>query len=114
MHVSLLVLGSLVLAGCATVVSKPPASEAEKDRANNLYISCLHDQARRADDGISDALTIGAAIAPLCRSYMESVAETATRGQRFQVYQLVYQRRLAAEANVAAAAVLTERSNRRR
>lgn len=64
----------LALFGCAT-----PATEAEKDAAYSRYYGCLQAEARRLDDGRSDAYSVGAAIAPLCQSLFFEWVDTLTR-----------------------------------
>lgn len=58
----------LSLGGQATVI--PPEQEA----AYTAYVECQMRNAALFDDGISDALTVGRAIAPACRSEMEQIA----------------------------------------
>lgn len=73
---STLVLASF-LVGCQTAAQ--PASEAEKDQAILALIECLHDQARKLDDGRSDATSVANAIVPGCGRYFVTVDRVTQR-----------------------------------
>ena len=56
-----------------------PATEAEVDSADEAHLGCLHDAVESLDDGISDAATIAAAVAPSCSATMAHLVEVRGR-----------------------------------
>lgn len=99
-------------AGAMTQLISQGSTEAEKRTATRAYLVCLQEQARRMDDGVSDALTVGAVVAPLCRSQLLTSLEVYTRGWTARDRLPLYESQIAREATIGAQAVLTERRAR--
>lgn len=90
-----------------------PATETEKDKAGRAYLACQADKAGRLDDGYSDAMTIGRAIAVSCRPEMETLAAVLTKGAKRDRMRLMLIDRLASHAaQDASVMVLLERKRR--
>lgn len=90
-----------------------PATDAEKDEAGRTYLSCQADKAGRLDDGYSDAMTIGRAIAVSCRTEMEALAAVLAKGAKRDRVRLMLIDRLASHAaQDASVVVLLERKRR--
>ncbi len=90
-----------------------PATDAEEDEAGRAYIACQADKAGMLDDGYSDALTIGRAIASACRSEMENLARVLAQGSKRDRVRLLLIDRLASHAaQDASVVVLLERKRR--
>ncbi|OZA21187.1 MAG: hypothetical protein B7X90_02835 [Novosphingobium sp. 17-62-19] len=90
-----------------------PATDAEREQAGDTYIGCQIEKARRLDDGLSDAMTIGRAIAASCRTEMENLARVLAKGEkRDRVRLLVIDRLASHAAQDASVVVLLERKRR--
>lgn len=59
----------------------PPATSAQKDAAADLVAQCYVRQAAKADDRISDANVIGAAVAKSCEKELWAYAKVMAQGQ---------------------------------
>lgn len=114
MRITTLVLCSAcVLASCES--GPPPASQAEQDAAAKAVFDCLIKAAYSDDDGISDALSIGAAIFPACAQVYDAWVRTDLRGESDAVvYVRARQSLLAAGPAEAAGVVLEERKDRKK
>lgn len=69
---------ALTLGACASAPS--PATEAETGSALHTYRQCLQRNAAGLDDGLTDAATVGRAIAFACQDARETALATLTRG----------------------------------
>lgn len=109
-----LAMSCVALASITTATAREaPATEVEKEAATRAYVECKIDKAKRLDDGISDAISIGAAIASACRPEMETVAGVLAKGEKRDRVRLMLIDRLANHAvEDAAAVVLLERRKR--
>jgi hypothetical protein len=74
---------------------------------------CLRTAARQYDDGYSDASSIAAGIAPLCRAQFNAAVETFTRGANAPKTRMVQERMAAREIANATPAVLQVRAERK-
>ena len=69
----------------ASVLANPtysktePATEAEVDSADEAHLGCLYDAVGSLDDGVSDAATIAAAVAPACSATMARIFDVRGR-----------------------------------
>ncbi len=105
--------GAIVVSPSVVQARELPATDAEKDEAGHAYIACQADKAGMLDDGYSDALTIGRAVASACRSEMENLAEVLTKGSKRDRVRLLLIDRLASHAALdASVVVLLERKRR--
>jgi len=97
-----------------TAASVPPATDDEKAAAQKAYIECLFDKAKQLDDGISDVLSVAAAIMPRCDPELRVIAEIQVRGQknsaRIALRTLAYLRE---DQTTAAQVVLMNRKHQR-
>lgn len=89
-----------------------PATEEQKNAATAIYMDCLKQQAARLDDGTSDVLSVGAAIAPGCRGQLDAAAEVMAQGQNKGVHIMLRNKMESHAAEDAAAAVLWVRKQR--
>jgi uncharacterized protein YceK len=103
----------LLLTGCASMPQAPAASQAEIEAASRAYLGCLYVGAERMDDGTSDAMSVGAAVAAACHSELAAVAETRTRGPMSTLYVDFLNQMKRDEAADGARAVLMVRQARR-
>ena len=77
----LVIVAWLALTGCASAPPQVPmATEEEKAAAARLYVVCLAANAEDLDDGISDAGSVGAAVAAACRRERRAQIDVSTRG----------------------------------
>lgn len=108
-----------VLVGCALITAlsacanRPaPATDQEQSASGLAYIACLHESARKIDDGKSDAATIAMAIRPMCSGQFALYRESVSRGENVQVRRMVDERFSRAELDYGTRAVLDERAKR--
>lgn len=91
-----------------------PATAQQRQVAIEAYVACQFSYAKTLDDGISDALTIGHAVAASCRHEMENMAAVLTKGaKRDRVRLLLTERfanRAAQEASLIVLQVRTAKS----
>ena len=100
-------LAALLLTACSTSV--PAATEQEKSDAMRAYVSCLHNAARKMDDGKSDAATIAIALKPVCAAEFANSVQVAERGMNLQVKRMFEDRMQGHQIEIATVAVLDER-----
>jgi hypothetical protein len=100
-------LAALLLTACSTSV--PAATEQEKSDAMRAYVSCLHNAARKMDDGKSDAATVAIAIKPICAVEFANSVQIAERGANLQVRRMFEDRIQGRQIEIATVAVLDER-----
>lgn len=105
------------LAACAgTQSNRPligsPASVAEKSEAMRLLVECQRAAVRRFDDHVSDAATVGSAVATACTLESQGVLETLARGQSEMRVQALRERWPTDEHQRATGAVLYLRANK--
>lgn len=103
-----------MLSACGKPDYGPPASEATKGAAIRSWLLCLDEQAGRFDDGLSDARTVGRAIAPRCRDQFIYAIDLESQGKNANVRAMVRERLLAREVDEAAESVLRRRARLRR
>lgn len=98
-----ILLSTVILAGCVQSPKpnyyKPAASAAEYE---NLYKSCVREQVKLLDDGISPANVVGLSVANSCNQEyiafaMEEVSEDNQAVQRAFYSEITRNRNLAAE-----------------
>lgn len=70
---------ALMLAGCAAEEHKPFVATAEQDAAVERYSICLVKAAQSSDDHISDAVSIGLAILPMCAADYQRSMDALTQ-----------------------------------
>ena len=66
-----------LLAGCAADRQQQPQPGAAIEQARERRDACYADAALALDDGVSDASSIGRAVAARCRTYSEELARIA-------------------------------------
>lgn len=79
---------SVVMAGCATpdpLASMPLATAEEKEAAQRELIRCVEVNAKRLDDGISQANLVAESVAAACYDPFAIVYKTQTQGQPVNV-----------------------------
>ena len=109
------VAGGLIafaLASCNTA-STPPATDREKQVAEEDYVACLKKSALSIDDGRLDAGSLSREILPLCAEQFERYRETYGRGLKPEARQAFDAKLMEYEHETAEAAVLAERAQRR-
>lgn len=88
---------------------KAPAPQEEIDTDIKAYLGCLTTHAAEMDDGISDAGSIGRAIATSCRAELMTTAEAMGRGENARVNRLLQERLQSHEEEEGTKAVLRVR-----
>ena len=73
-------LGLLLIADRSSAHSKPEATEQEEKAAAESEVKCFFASIERYDDGISDAATVGRAVADSCRQTILDVADVYSQG----------------------------------
>ncbi|MGA1851294.1 hypothetical protein VH570_10730 [Sphingobium sp. HT1-2] len=83
-----LALGAMNIDAAAAREKQLPASEEEKQAAIQQMVECFRVNAPNYDDGVSDASTIGTAVASSCNADILSAADVVAQGQnqRTQYY----------------------------
>lgn len=90
----------------------PYAPTPAASAAMGHYLQCFATEANRIDDGVSDAATIGRAIAPLCTEERIAAAKAIAEGRaRYEAMAIAQLKNQAPEA--ATRVVLQERLRRR-
>ena len=97
----------MLLTGCVAAV--PAATEQEKTDALRAYISCLHNAARKMDDGKSDAVTIAIGIKSICAGEFARSVRITAQGKNPQVQRMIAERLEGHQIEIATTAVLDER-----
>jgi hypothetical protein len=78
---------------------------------NMTYIECLHNAARKTDDGRSDAITIAMAIKSQCVGEFARSTETYSQGMNPQARRMFEDRVESRQLELATMAVLDERGH---
>lgn len=107
------VLGIALMVGHTSIADarRPqPATEAENREALLANARCLYRQAAMMDDGISDAATIGSAIAPACSQSWNVYVELQGRHLSSLARQMLRNRMADDPAQVATSMVLARRA----
>jgi hypothetical protein len=113
MRPAIIFLASLALVPAATFAKDAPPTAEERDLAIKGYMGCMFEGAAKLDDGVSDALTVGATVARQCRSQLNTMVDVIARGKNRHVHDLFLDRRIADEAQSGADVVVTLRAHRR-
>ena len=103
------ILGSigLIVASCASPAAPP--SSAEIEALQKPVLVCLHNAARKTDDGHSDAITIAVAIKSICLREFARAEEAYMRGQNLEVQRMLAPKLESLRIEIATTAVLDER-----
>jgi hypothetical protein len=102
---------ALTLAGCVT---KPPAaSDRDRDAALLALNACLDAAARKLDDGTSEASTIALGMRPACAAEFARSRDVYASNLNPAAAQVFHRTDDQVFIQVATAAVLSERANRR-
>ena len=99
-----------MLPACST--TPPPATESEKNAALMAYLTCLHDAARKMDDGKSDAMSVALTIKPLCAGEFRTVVKVRGRDMNREAFGMFEDRMEPKQLELATTAVLDERKPR--
>lgn len=79
-------IGAAILIGIAAVASasarEPEATQEEKEAAYTAYAICLRNRTAALDDGVSDAETVGRAVALGCRPEQAKIATVLSQGAK--------------------------------
>ena len=105
----LMIASCLIFAACSAPPPPQPASEDAKKDSIRLYIECLINAARRIDDGVSDALTVGNAIRPTCEAEYKASIMLQTQHLSPDVRARVLRDLMSGYPNQAVTAVLISR-----
>ena len=89
----------------------PSASTDDKKKAMEVYLACLQANARKTDDGKSDAATIAFAIKEFCRSERASVLAVYAKGMSDGAKQKFYAKLADEEMTTATQVVLLRRAD---
>lgn len=103
---------AMLLAQTSAGAREQAATDGEKDAAGQSYIACQADKADRLDDGYSDAMTIGRAIAASCRPEMEALAAVLARGSSERMRLMLIDRLASHAPQDASVVVLLARKRR--
>lgn len=95
----------------APPVSGPPASTYDKEKAMDMYLACLQANARKIDDGKSDAATIAFAIKDFCRSERAKVLAVYAQGMSNNAKHKFYAKLADEEMATATQVVLLRRAD---
>lgn len=112
------VLRSAVFTALAVSIATPSIAqdtspgEADRRAAMQAYYDCRLEKANLLDDGVSDALTIGNAVAAACRVEMELMADVLSAGEGSRVRSMLISRLERRSAEDTAVIVLRQRSRR--
>lgn len=105
-----LVLPCCLVATVEAIAREAPATPEERKAAAQIYTDCHVANALKLDDGVSDAGTIGEAVALTCRPEMEEFARVMTKEQkRDRVRLMLIERMGSRAANEATLALLMVR-----
>jgi len=105
------IIAATLVAACTTALPTP-STDQEKNDAIKAWFVCLHAQARKMDDGRSDAASIALAIAPLCYAEFKNSLNVEAKGMNPQVQRILEDRVQGKQIEYATAAVLDERKAR--
>lgn len=98
----------------ASIAQEPLPASSGRSEAIQDHFDCLVEQTKRLDDGISDAATIGAAVASACQTTLSGVVEAESQGKSRQ-YRRMFAEELASGAeSEATRIVLTVRQKQTR
>lgn len=89
-----------------------PATDAERKAAMQIYHDCQMEKANLIDDGVSDALTVGNAVASACLPEMNQMADVLSQGENRRVRSMLVDR-LASQAGQRASTIVMLERNRR-
>ena len=95
-----------MLSACSTT---PPATESEKNAALMAYLTCLHNAARKMDDGRSDAMSVALAIKPPCAAEFRTSVKVRGRDMNREAFSMFEDRMEPKQLELATTAVLDER-----
>ena len=100
---------------CAAEMAQAAATESQKSYASEAYLICLHDAARRMDDGKSDAVSVALAIKPMCAAEFRTVVELNGQDAPNPVARKMFEDRMEPrQLELATTAVLDDRKARSR
>lgn len=103
-----------VIAALAVLISTAAQSQpGGQDAAMKALGQCFRARVVELDDGVSDAATVGAAVAPLCDGRMQEVAAAYTVGKRRRVTDSVLANIRRSAPNWATGVVLAYRKAHR-
>jgi hypothetical protein len=102
---------TLMLADCAA--NQPAVSEQDRDNALLTLNACLDAAARKLDDGTSEASTIALGMRPSCAGEFARSRDVYASNLNPAAAQIFHRSDDQDFIQVATAAVLTERANRR-
>lgn len=101
---------SVNLAAMLLALQTPTSAE---EAAAIVHFNCLANKAKEMDDGISDAATIGAVIAPSCHVELQNWASVVSRHDNKRVKVMILERWKANATNFATRVVLDVRKSRK-
>jgi hypothetical protein len=107
---------AILILGIASgaMAGEPKATDAEKEAVVTKYLSCLRAQAQQLDDGVSDVMSIGRAIVPMCNSELMDSATVFAQGEGGRVKRMVEENFRERAPEEAAGIVLEVRRQKRK